>query len=135
MINILLLEVESTLTCFLVSLIIIVATIFVFIRVTKYDDWKEIAGGNVAAALALGGKIFGVANIIRFAIMSNTSPVHTILWGVIGAVLLILVYLLFEWLTPRLNVNSEIAAGNVAVGLLSLVFSVAASFVIGASIS
>lgn len=135
MINILLLELESTITCFLVALIIIAATIFAFVRVTKYNDWKEIAEGNAAAALALGGKIFGVANIIHFSIISNSSPVYTIFWGVIGAVLLIIVYLLFEWLTPKLNVNSEIAAGNVAVGLISLAFSVAASFVIGASIS
>jgi len=129
------LQVESAVTCFLIAAAIIMATIFVFIRVTRYNDWKEIAGGNVAAALALGGKIFGVANIIHFAIITNTSPVHTILWGVIGAVLLIMVYLMFEWLTPRLNVNSEIASGNVAVGLISMIFSVAASFVIGGSIS
>lgn len=130
-----LIQVEAALTCFVVSILIILATIFVFTKVTKYNDWKEIAGGNTAAALALGGKIFGVANIIHFAVISNTGAAQTIFWGVFGAVLLILVYLLFEWLTPRLKVNQEIASGNVAVGVLSMVFSVAASFVIGASIS
>lgn len=130
-----LIQVESTLTCFLVSLLIILATVFVFTRVTRYDDWKEIAGGNAAAALALGGKIFGVANIIRFSVLSNTSVTHTIFWGALGAALLIIIYLLYEWLTPRLDVNREIASGNVAVGTISAVFSVAASFVIGASIS
>lgn len=130
-----LIQVESTLTCFLVAVLIILATVFVFTRVTRYDDWKEIAGGNVAAALALGGKVFGVANIIRFSVLSNTSATHTIFWGAFGASLLVMVYLLFEWLTPKLNVNREIASGNVAVGVISMIFSVAASFVIGASIS
>lgn len=130
-----LIQVESTLTCFLVSLLIILVTVFVFTRVTRYNDWEEIAKGNVSAALALGGKVFGVANIIRFSVLSNTSATHTIFWGALGAVLLVIVYLLFEWLTPKLNVNREIAAGNVAVGVVSMVFSVAASFVIGASIS
>lgn len=132
---ILLLEVESTLTCFLMALIIVGATVIVFAKITKYNDWKEIASGNVAASLALGGKILGVSNIIHFAIITNNSPVYTIIWGLIGAALLIFIYLLFEWLTPKLNINKEIAAGNVAVGLLSAVFSVAASFIVGASIS
>ena len=130
-----LVQVESSLTCFLASLIIILVTIFLFTLVTRYNDWKEIAEGNVAAALALGGKVLGVSNIIRFAVLSNHSVTDTIFWGILGAVLLIIVYLLFEWLTPKLNVNREIASGNVAVGALSMVFSVAVSFVIGASIS
>jgi len=131
----LIVQVESTLTCFLISMAIILATVFVFTLVTRYNDWEEIARGNVAAALALGGKVFGVANIIRFSILSNSSASQTVFWGVLGAALMVIIYLLFEWLTPKLNVNKEIASGNTAVGLISLVFSVAASFVIGASIS
>ncbi|MFZ5647383.1 MAG: DUF350 domain-containing protein [Bacillota bacterium] len=128
-------QVESSLTCFLISLIIILSAMLVFTRVTRYNDWEEIARGNVAAALALGGKVFGVANIIRFSILTNTSAAHTIFWGALGAALLIIVYLIFEWLTPKLDVNREIAGGNSAVGVISMIFSVAASFVIGASIS
>ncbi len=128
-------QVESTLTCFLISMAIILCTIFVFTLVTRYNDWEEIRQGNVAAALALGGKVLGVANIIRFSVLSNSSASQTIFWGVLGAAMMVIIYLLFEWLTPKLNVNKEIASGNTAVGVISLIFSVAASFVIGASIS
>lgn len=128
-------QVESSLTCFLISLAIMLAAMFVFTKANSYNDWEEIGKGNVAVALALGGKVLGLANIIRFSILTNSSFTQTIFWGVLGAALLIAVYLLFEWLTPKLNVNREIAGGNIAVGVLSLVFSVAASFVIGASIS
>lgn len=126
---------ESTLTCIAVSSLIILLTIFAFVKLTKYDDWAEIAKGNIAAAMALGGKIFGVGNIMRFAIVTNEGPGQTVLWGIIGLVLLLLVYLAFEWLTPRLDVNREIASGNIAVGLLVMIFSIAFSFIIGASIS
>lgn len=126
---------ESTLTCLAVASLIILLTIFVFVKLTKYDDWAEIAKGNVAAAMALGGKIFGVGNIMRYAIVTNEGPGETVIWGFIGLVLLILVYLAFEWLTPRLDVNGEIASGNIAVGLLVMIFSVSFSFIIGASIS
>ncbi|MDF9407026.1 DUF350 domain-containing protein [Pelotomaculum isophthalicicum JI] len=128
-------QIQSTLLCLLAASIIILLTILIFVMITKYNDWEEIRKGNIAAAMALGGKIFGVGNIMRFAILSNNNAGETILWGVIGLVLLILVYLLFELLTPRLNVNQEIGSGNAAVGLLSLVFSITFSFVIGASIS
>lgn len=126
---------ESTLTCLVVASLIILLTIFIFVKLTKYDDWAEITKGNVAAAMALGGKIFGVGNIMRYAIVTNEGPWETVIWGLIGLVLLILVYLAFEWLTPRLDVNDEIASGNIAVGLLVMIFSVSFSFIIGASIS
>lgn len=126
---------ESTLTCFAVSSLIILFTIFIFVKLTKYNDWEEISKGNAAAAMALGGKVFGVGNIMRFAVVTNNSPGQTVIWGVIGLALLILVYLAFEWLTPRLDVNREIASGNLAVGLLAMVFSITFSFIIGASIS
>lgn len=129
------LQVESTLTCFAVSSLVILLTIFIFIKLTRYNDWEEITKGNIAAAMALGGKVLGVGNIMRFAIVTNEGPGQTVLWGLIGMFLLILVYLFFEWLTPRLDVNREIASGNVAVGLLSMVFSITFSFIIGASIS
>lgn len=129
------LELEATLTCFVVSALIILLTIFAFVKLTKYNDWEEIRKGNIAAAMALGGKVFGVGNIMRFAVVTNSDPLQTVLWGIVGLVLLILVYLAFEWLTPRLNVNDEIASGNPAVGLMAMFFSVTFSFIIGASIS
>lgn len=127
-------QLESALTCFVITTALVLLTIYTFTRLTRYNDWEEIAKGNVAAALALGGKILGMANIMHYAILSNTGAVDTIVWGLLGMVLLLLVYPVFEWLTPRLNVNQEIARGNVAVGALSLVFSLAVSQIIGASI-
>jgi putative membrane protein len=131
----LLLQIKSSLICLLVASINIFITILIFVKITGYNDWEEISKGNTAAAMALGGKIFGVGNIMRFAILSNNNAVQTVLWGAIGLVLLILIYLLFEWLTPRLNINKEIGSGNMAVGLLSMLFSITFSFIIGASIS
>jgi putative membrane protein len=129
------LELEATLTCFVVSALIILLTIFAFVKLTKYNDWEEISKGNSAAAMALGGKVFGVGNIMRYAVMTNSDPLMTVFWGVIGLVLLVLVYLAFEWLTPHINVNDEIASGNTAIGLITMIFSVTFSFIIGASIS
>ncbi|MFZ5645161.1 MAG: DUF350 domain-containing protein [Bacillota bacterium] len=126
----------STLVYLFFSSLVILATIWVFLRLTKYNDWEQIQQGNIAAALALGGKVFGVGNIMRFAITTNSSITDTLIWGAVGMVLMLLVYLMFEWLTPKININSEIGENaNKAVGFMSLVFSVSFSFIIGASIT
>lgn len=39
-------------------------------------------------------------------------------YGLLGIVLLALGFKVFEWITPKLNVEEELAKGNVAVGIL-----------------
>lgn len=124
-----------TLAYFAVATAIILITVYVFVGLTRYNDWEEIKKGNLAAGMTLGGKIFGVGNILHFAIRSNDTLIQTTLWGIIGLILLMLVYLLYEWLTPNLNVNEEIGSGNKAVGFISMAFSITFSFIIGACIS
>ncbi|QUG42287.1 DUF350 domain-containing protein [Psychrobacillus sp. INOP01] len=114
--------------CLLVSMVI-------FEIVTKYKNWEEIRKGNVAVALATGGKIFGVCNIFRYSIEQHNSLFEMIGWGLFGFTLLIIAYLLFEFLTPTFNVDQEIEKDNRSIGFISLVISVGLSFVIGASIS
>jgi len=120
---------------FLMTSVIILIAIFLFDLITKYKVWDEIAKGNVSVALATGGIVVGIANILKCAILTNEKLIDTIIWGGIGSVVLLLVYLAFELLTPKLNVTEEIGKGNVAVGILSFVFSLAFSLIIGSSIS
>lgn len=120
---------------FIAAAVVVMLAIFLFDIITKYKVWTEINGGNMAVALATGGIVLGVANIMRFAITSNEKLTSTLMWGGIGTLALLIVYLVFELLTPKLNVNDEIAKGNKAVGLISFIFSLAISYIIGASIS
>ena len=107
----------------------------IFEIVTKYKNWEEIKSGNIAVAFATGGKIFGVCNIFRYSIEQHNSLLEMIGWGLFGFTLLIFAYLLFEFLTPKFNVDKEIEKDNRSVGFISLIISVGLSFVIGASIS
>ena len=59
-----------------VTVLFIVLFLVVFEMVTKYRNWVEIKKGNMAVAMATGGKIFGIANIFRHSIENhNTLPV------------------------------------------------------------
>ncbi|WP_416151441.1 DUF350 domain-containing protein [Salipaludibacillus sp. HK11] len=117
-----------------IVVISIIIALAIFEWVTKYGTWNEIEKGNIAVALATAGKIFGVANVFRHSIMVNDSVLAMLGWGAYGFVLLLFVYFIFEFLTPRFKVDEELMKNNKAVGLLSFVLSVALSYVIGASI-
>ena len=119
---------------FSVVVLCLVVSMVLFEIVTKYKNWEEIRNGNVAVALATGGKILGICNIFRYSIERHTTLIEMLSWGLFGFSLLIFAYFLFEFLTPRFNVDEEIAKDNRSVGLISFTISVGLSFVIGASI-
>lgn len=120
---------------FSVVVLCLFVSMILFEIVTKYKNWEEIKNGNVAVALATGGKIIGVCNIFRYSIEKHTTLVEMLSWGLFGFTLLIFAYLLFEFLTPMFKVDDEIALDNRSVGFISFTISVGLSFVIGASIS
>jgi putative membrane protein len=120
---------------FSVVVLCLILTMVSFEIVTKYKNWQEIQKGNVAVAMATGGKIFGVANIFRYSIENHNSLAEMMGWGLYGFALLIVAYFLFEFLTPKFNIDREIENDNRSVGFISLSISVGLSFVIGASIS
>ena len=119
------------------SVVILCVVVFlaIFELVTKYKNWEEIQKGNIAVAMATGGKIFGIANIFRYSIEQNDSLVTMIGWGVFGFVLLLVGYFIFEFLTPKFNIDAEIKNDNRAVGFIAMIISIGLSFVIGAGIS
>ncbi|MCK6257988.1 DUF350 domain-containing protein [Fictibacillus sp. KIGAM418] len=118
------------------SVVVLFLVIFlaVFEMVTRYENWVEIKKGNLAVAMATGGKIFGIANIFRYSIAQNDSLPQMMAWGLFGFVLLLAGYFIFEFLTPRFNIDEEIENDNRAVGLISMVISIGLSFVIGSGI-
>ncbi|WCN38472.1 DUF350 domain-containing protein [Aneurinibacillus uraniidurans] len=117
------------------ALLAVIIFLAIFETVTKYKDWEEIKKGNLSVAMATGGKIFGICNIIRYSIEHNDGIGNTLVWSAYGFLLLLVAYFTFEFLTPMFKVDDEIAADNRAVGLLSMMISIGISFVIGASIT
>ncbi len=117
-----------------VTVLCIVLFLFIFELVTKYKNWEEIKRGNIAVAMATGGKIFGIANIFRHSILHHDTLFVMIGWGMFGFFLLLTGYFIFEFLTPKFKIDEEIEKDNRAVGFLSMVISVGLSYVIGAGI-
>ncbi|MFC0469484.1 DUF350 domain-containing protein [Halalkalibacter kiskunsagensis] len=123
-----------TIAYYSVSLLALILFLAIFEIVTSYRNWYEIKNGNIAVALATGGKIFGMANIFRHSIEHSDSLLTMLGWGVLGFLLLLFSYFMFEFLTPSFKVDEEIQRDNRAVGFIAMIISVGLSYVIGASI-
>ncbi|MFD2761771.1 DUF350 domain-containing protein [Lentibacillus juripiscarius] len=106
----------------------------VFEFATSYRNWEEIKRGNLAVAMATGGKIIGIAVVFKYSIEHNDTIIQSMGWGAFGFALLLSGYIIFEFLTPAIKIDEEIGKGNKAVGLIAMLISIGLSFVIGASI-
>ena len=128
-----------------VSVPLFLVGILLFFLTTPYQEIKMIREGaqldnplKVAAAKAasldLGGKAVGLGLVLASAIYSSVGLLDLIIWGAIGTGFLILVFYLFEWMTP-FRVVSEIPKGNVSVGIFSAFLSLASGILMAALIS
>lgn len=117
-----------------VAVLCLVLFLAIFELVTSYKNWEEIQKGNLAVAMATGGKILGIANVFQRSILQHDSLLQMIGWGVYGFIMLLIGYFIFEFLTPRFKIDKEIEQDNRAVGFISLTISVGLSFVVAAGI-
>lgn len=120
--------------------------IFVFVFTTPYSEFKLIRDGGAesgdplkqaaakAAAHDLGGKIIGLALVLTSAIYHSLGVTDLLIWGGIGIVAQVLVFYVFELVTP-FRVVSEIPKGNVSVGLFASRLSIATGLLMAALIS
>ncbi|RAP78370.1 DUF350 domain-containing protein [Paenibacillus montanisoli] len=118
-----------------IGIIILLAALvigsFVFSRLTRFNDWEEIRKGNEAAGMYMGSKLLGLGIIVAMVSYSSHDWWAMLIWSGVGIVLLCIVYVLFDFLTPKLNVCDEIAKGNKAVAQLLRAIILGSSIVIG----
>ncbi|WP_172194732.1 DUF350 domain-containing protein [Saccharibacillus qingshengii] len=105
-----------------VSLIAIIVLqilgMLIFFIKTPFNDMEELRKGNVAVGLALGGKFIATGIILGISAYTNTSIWYMAIWFVVGQICLVIVYYVFELLTPKFKISDQLEKGNVAVGLL-----------------
>ncbi|SDW12923.1 DUF350 domain-containing protein [Paenibacillus sp. CF384] len=104
---------------------------FVFSKLTRFNDWEEIRRGNEAAGIYMGSKLLGLGIIVAMVSYSSHDWEAMLIWSGIGILLLCLVYVVFDFLTPKLNVCEEIAKGNKSVAQLLRAIILGSSIVIG----
>ncbi|TBL77677.1 DUF350 domain-containing protein [Paenibacillus thalictri] len=116
-----------------------------FIWTTPYSELKLIRAGSevedkqkVAAAKAtvydLGGKMIGQALVLASAVYHSVGLLDLVVWGLLGIAFQVIVFYLFEWITP-FKVVEEIPRGNVSVGMFSFFLSLTTGILMASLIS
>lgn len=129
-----------------VTIPLMLFAVLLFSYTTPYKEFQIMALGDdlenpqkVAAAKAvaydLGGKVLGVAILLASAIYHSVDLLDMTVWTLTGTIFLIIVYWLFELLTPTIKVRREIPNGNVAVGFFSFCLSIATGILMASLIS
>ena len=129
-----------------ISIPVMLFSVFLFTLTTPYKEFQIIALGDdlenprkVAAAKAvafdIGGKVLGLAILLASAIYHAVDLWDMSVWTMTGTVTLIIVYWLFELVTPTIKVRREIPNGNIAVGIFSFCLSIATGILMASLIS
>ncbi|SMO65597.1 DUF350 domain-containing protein [Melghirimyces algeriensis] len=128
-----------------VTIPLVVLGALLFLLTTPYREIQLIKEGAdasdsqafhaaKAAAYDLGGKLLGLCLVLASAIYHSLGLVDLVIWGVIGAVFQVIIFYLFELITP-FRIVSEIPNGNVSVGIFTSLLSISTGLLMAALIS
>lgn len=107
--------------------------VFLYTRMTPFDELSMIHARNGAAALSLGGALVGFSLTLASSIVHNASLVSFVLWAVGAMIVQVVVYAFVSRLLH--TVRPEMEAGNVAMGGFLGAVSLAAGIVNAACLS
>jgi putative membrane protein len=106
------------------SIVFIYVYMILYLWITPYNELKLIKDGNVAAAVSLSGSVIGFSLPLAAAISHSVHPWDMMLWGVVAALVQLLVYVAVRF--TLLNVTRRIPDGQVASGVVLGAISIAA---------
>ncbi len=115
--------------------LLVVGIVLFTISTPKIKEFKLIAEKNVSAAMLLGGKVVGLAIVLGAAAEYSISLMDMAIWGVIGIVSQIIVFILAEVITIRFSIQKAIEEDNRAVGTMLLSLSIAVGWIVAKCLS
>ncbi len=119
-----------------VAIVLLVIGILLFMLSTpKINEMRLIAEKNLSAALLLGGKVVGLAVVLGAAAEYSVSLIDMAIWGAIGIVSQIIVFVLAEVVTIRFSISNAIKEDNRAVGVMLFSLSLAIGWIVAKCLS
>ena len=115
--------------------LLVVGVVLFTISTPKIKEFKLIAEKNVSAAMLLGGKVVGLAIVLGAAAEYSISLMDMAIWGVIGIVSQIIVFIIAEVITIRFSIQKAIEEDNRAVGTMLLSLSIAVGWIVAKCLS
>ncbi|WP_163100342.1 DUF350 domain-containing protein [Peribacillus alkalitolerans] len=114
-----------------VAVVLLILGLFLFeISTRNIKEFKLIAEKNLTASLSLGGKMIGLAIVLGAAAEYSVSLLDMVIWGIIGILAQIIIFILAEVVTIRFSIQQAIEEDNRAVGFMLLSLSLSVGWVV-----
>lgn len=121
------------LTHFGVTVLMLVAGVFIYMWITPHDERALIKEGNTAAAVSLGGAILGLAIPLAVCMANSASVWDIVIWGVVTLVVQIATFRAIDlWLS---DLPKRIEAGEVGTAILLVSIKLAIAAINAAAVS
>lgn len=101
----------------LVALALAGAFMFVYMRVTPFNEIELVQKGNMAAALNIVGAFLGFCAPLASTIAHSISILDVVIWAIVALIVQILAHFVCRFIVPGLVRLIE-EEGNVAAGAL-----------------
>jgi len=116
-----------------VTLAILGLGIFLYVRITPYDEIALIRDGNTAAAVSLGGAILGLAIPLAFSMASSIGVWEILIWGPVTLILQLIAYRFTDLILRDLP--ERITSGEMGPAVLLVSIKLAVSAVNAAAVT
>lgn len=121
---------------FLTALIVLIVFLFLYAKVTPYDDYEMIfTRNNTASALGFGGAIVGLCIPLYSALVNSVSYTDFVTWATVAMVIQLLFAFIMTRLGGKFSVEKHINNGDVAVGILMAMISISIGLLNAGSMS
>lgn len=121
---------------FLTAMAVFALFLFLYAKVTPYNDYQMIFGeNNSSAALGFGGAVLGLCIPLYSALVHSVSYIDFVMWaGVAISIQLIFAFALTR-LSGKFSVEKHIHNGDISVGILMAFMSVSIGLLNAGSMS
>lgn len=115
---------------------LLIVGIFIFELSTKNKEFDLIFNkGNKTAAFVLGGKALGLALVLESALRNSISLVDLLIWGAVGIVTQLVIYIVADLLTPKVKFYDAVEEDKKSVGLALFFLSISIGLLISGALT
>ena len=109
-----------------ITVVMLVIGIWVYTKITPYDEFQLIRGGNTAATVSLSGACIGLAIPLAFSMAASVNVLDIVLWGIAAIVIQLIGYRVTDWLLRDLPQRIQSGEMGPAILLVAIKISIAA---------
>ncbi|HEX5711203.1 MAG TPA: DUF350 domain-containing protein [Sulfuricurvum sp.] len=121
---------------FLTVMTVFALFLFLYAKVTPYDDYQMIfTENNTAAALGFGGAILGLCIPLYSALTYSVSYIDFVMWAGVAMFIQLIFAFVLTRLSGKFSVKKHITNGDISVGVLMAFMSISIGLLNAGSMS